>query len=45
MFYADTATNGSTAAAACGLEFFGPDHSLFATDAPFDPEGGGLLIR
>ena len=28
-----------------GLEFFGADHSLFATDAPFDPEGGTLLIR
>ncbi|MEX2453856.1 MAG: amidohydrolase family protein [Rhodospirillaceae bacterium] len=45
MFYADTATNGSAAAAACGLDFFGPDRSLFATDAPFDPEGGSLLIR
>lgn len=45
MFYADTATNGSVAAAACGLEFFGADHSIFATDAPFDPEGGTLLIR
>lgn len=45
MFYADTATNGSAAAAACGLDFFGPDHSLFATDTPFDPEGGTLLIR
>ena len=45
MFYADTATNGSAAAAACGLDFFGPDHSLFATDAPFDSEGGKFLIR
>ncbi len=45
MFYADTATNGSLAAARCGLDFFGPDHSIFATDAPFDPEGGSLLIR
>jgi aminocarboxymuconate-semialdehyde decarboxylase len=45
MFYADTATNGSAAAAKCGLEFFGPDHSLFATDTPFDPEGGSMLIR
>ena len=44
MFYADTATNGSAAAATCGLEFFGADHSLFATDAPFDPEGGAMLI-
>ncbi|NBP73694.1 MAG: hypothetical protein EBU57_11185 [Alphaproteobacteria bacterium] len=45
MFYADTATNGSRAAAQCGLDFFGADHSLFATDAPFDPEGGTMLIR
>ena len=45
MFYADTATNGSRAAAACGLDFFGPDRSLFATDAPFDPTGGSYLIR
>ena len=45
MFYADTATNGSRAAAACGLDFFGPDRSLFATDAPFDPQGGAYLIR
>lgn len=45
MFYADTATNGSAAAATCGLDFFGPDHSIFATDAPFDAEGGAMLIR
>lgn len=45
MFYADTATNGSVAAATCGLDFFGPDHSIFATDAPFDAEGGAMLIR
>ena len=45
MFYADTATNGSVAAAKCGLDFFGPDHSIFASDTPFDPEGGAMLIR
>tara|TARA_B100000686_G_C16739611_1_gene945792 strand:- start:449 stop:1456 length:1008 start_codon:yes stop_codon:yes gene_type:complete len=45
MFYADTATNGSLAALTCGLDFFGEDRSLFATDTPFDPEGGSLLIR
>ncbi|MEC7490117.1 MAG: amidohydrolase family protein [Pseudomonadota bacterium] len=45
MFYADTATNGSLAAAKCGLDFFGPDHSIFASDTPFDPEGGAMLIR
>ena len=45
MFYADTATNGSLAALNCGLDFFGPDRSIFATDAPFDAEGGKMLIR
>lgn len=45
MFYADTALNGAEAATRCGLEFFGVDRSLFATDAPFDPEGGTQLIR
>ena len=44
-FYADTAVAGSLAGTICGLEFFGPDHVLFATDAPFDPEGGAIYIR
>ena len=29
----------------CGHAFFGTDHSLFATDTPFDAEDGRLLIR
>jgi predicted TIM-barrel fold metal-dependent hydrolase len=45
MFYADTSVNGSRSATRCGLEFFGPDHVLFGTDCPFDPEGGPLFIR
>ena len=45
MLYADTALNGSASATRCGLDFFGDDHALFATDAPFDPEGGSYLIR
>ena len=45
MFYADTATFGSLGAMKCGLEFFGPDRCLFASDCPFDPEGGPLYIR
>ncbi len=45
MLYADTALNGSASATRCGLDFFGGDHALFATDAPFDPEGGAYLIR
>jgi predicted TIM-barrel fold metal-dependent hydrolase len=45
MFWGDTAVFGSRAATACGLEFFGPDQVVFASDAPFDPEGGSLYIR
>ena len=45
MFYADTAVNGIDKALACGLEFFTADHCLFASDAPFDPEGGAHLVR
>ena len=44
MLYADTSTNGSASAARCGLDFFGADHCLFATDAPFDSRGGHHLI-
>jgi predicted TIM-barrel fold metal-dependent hydrolase len=45
MFYADTAVFGSKAATECGLSFFGADHVLFASDAPFDPEKGPMYIR
>ena len=45
MFYADTAVFGSRTATQCALEFFGEDHLLFATDAPFDPENGPMYIR
>ncbi|MFI6536044.1 amidohydrolase family protein [Nonomuraea sp. NPDC050547] len=44
-FYADTALSGSAIGMRCGLEFFGPEHVLFATDCPFDPEGGPMYIR
>jgi predicted TIM-barrel fold metal-dependent hydrolase len=44
-FYADTATFGSTPATQCALEFFGEDHVVFASDAPFDPEKGPMYIR
>jgi aminocarboxymuconate-semialdehyde decarboxylase len=44
-FYADTATFGSRAAVVCALEFFGADHVVFASDAPFDPEKGPMYIR
>lgn len=45
MLYADTALNGARAATRCGLEFFSTPFCLFATDAPFDAEGGRGLIR
>ncbi len=45
MFYADTATFGSMPATQCGLEFFGTDRVLFASDMPFDPEKGTAYIR
>ncbi len=43
--YADTAIGGSAGAMRCGIDFFGPDHVLFASDCPFDPEGGPGFIR
>jgi uncharacterized protein len=43
-FYADTALAGSRAGIACGLEFYGADKVLFASDCPFDAEGGVLYI-
>lgn len=45
MFYADTALFGSLAATICGLEYFGVDRVLFASDSPFDPEKGTMYIR
>ena len=37
-FYGDTAMFGGGAhAIRCGLEFFGADHVVFATDAPLGP--------
>jgi aminocarboxymuconate-semialdehyde decarboxylase len=45
MFYADSAVFGSVAATKCGLEFFGSDNVLFASDSPFDPEKGPGYIR
>ena len=45
MFYADTVLGGSASALRCGLDFFGPDRVVFASDCPFDPEGGPMFIR
>ena len=41
----DTATFGSSAATDCGLAFFGVEICMFASDCPFDPEGGPMYIR
>jgi predicted TIM-barrel fold metal-dependent hydrolase len=45
MFYADTALFGSASGTRCGMDFFGVDKVVFASDAPFDPEGGPMYIR
>ena len=46
MFYVDTALFGAKRRArVCGIDFFGVDQSMFASDCPFDPEGGPLYIR
>jgi aminocarboxymuconate-semialdehyde decarboxylase len=45
QFYADTAVLGSAAATVCGLDFYGEEQVLFASDAPFDPEKGPGYIR
>ncbi len=44
MLYADTALGGEVAPTRCGHAFFGTEHCLFASDAPFDPERGRALI-
>ena len=45
MFYGDTVLGGASAPLACGLAFFGVDRVVFASDCPFDPEGGPMFIR
>lgn len=44
-FLVDTAMFGSVSQSQCGLDFFGADNSFFATDCPYDSEGGAQLIR
>ena len=36
---------GARAPTICGISFFTPDHVLFASDCPFDPEKGKGYIR
>ena len=45
MFYGDTVLGGATAPLACGSAFFGVERVVFASDCPFDPEGGPMFIR
>src|SRR5262245_61652211 len=45
MFYGDTALFGAWHAMESGLAFYSPDHVLFGTDFPFDPEKGPGFIR
>jgi aminocarboxymuconate-semialdehyde decarboxylase len=44
-FYADTAVEGARATTVCGIDFFGAEHVLFASDCPFDKEKGPGYIR
>ena len=44
-FYADTAIEGTRAPMVCGIDFFGADRVLFASDSPFDKEKGPGYIR
>jgi len=44
MFYADTALFGARAGTRWGLDFFGVDHVVFASDVPFEP-APGLYVR
>jgi predicted TIM-barrel fold metal-dependent hydrolase len=44
-FYADTAVFTARAATICGLDFYPIDKVVFASDCPFDPEGGTMYIR
>ena len=44
-FYGDTALAGGRGPTICGISFFTPDHVLFASDCPFDPEKGTMYVR
>jgi uncharacterized protein len=44
-FIVDTCTFGSKPAMICGLDFYGVDKVIFASDCPFDPEKGTGYIR
>ena len=44
-FYADTASFGSPIAIDAGIQFFGIEQVLFASDSPFDFHGGARHIE
>ena len=44
-YIADTATFGAPGAIMLAMQFFAKGNIVFATDAPFDPEGGRMFIR
>lgn len=44
-FYVDTATFGALGPLECAYGFYGPNHMVFASDAPFDPEKGPMYVR
>jgi len=44
-FWVDTAMFGAGPASQAGLDFFGAERSLFASDCPFDREGGRIFMR
>ena len=44
-FWADTAAFTAEPATKCGMEFFPVDKIVFASDCPFDPEGGTMYPR
>lgn len=44
MFYGDTALQGSTSGLMCGFAFFGADHILFGTDAPYGDHGEKTVV-
>ena len=45
MFYCDTVLQGNTPALMCAYHFFGADHMLFGTDAPYDNRMGERVYR
>ena len=44
-FWADTAAFTAVPATKAGMEFFPIDKIVFASDCPFDPEGGTMFPR